>query len=223
MPLDPPTDTVAALARLLAPDETARAARFRLEHHRRRFTVCRAALRLLLGGYIGRPSTAIRFSYGRHDKPRLADPPDCRLEFNLSHSSELALVAVTAGYPVGIDVEALRPLPDASALAERFFSAAERAALAAYPEVERGPAFYRCWTRKEAYLKAIGDGVAARLDGFEVSLDPGDARLVALAGDRMAAAAWSLVHIEPGPGYVGALALPARPSTVRGWQWLVRP
>lgn len=219
LPLDSPPATAAELARLMSPDEAMRACRFRRERDRRRFTVCRATLRLLLGGYLGQRPAAIRFAYGRHDKPRLADPTAGRLEFNLSHSSSLALVAVTAGCPVGIDVEALRPLPDAPALAERFFSAAERAALAAYPEGERERAFYRCWTRKEAYLKAVGDGVAARLDRFDVSLEPGNARLLAVGGDQALADTWSLAHIEPGAGYVGALALPVGLRAVRGWQW----
>lgn len=219
LPLDPPPATVAELARLLSPDEAMRVDRLRRERDRRRFTVCRATLRLLLGRYLGQRPAAIRFAYGRHEKPRLADPTVGRLEFNLSHSSSLALVAVTAGCPVGIDVEALRPLPDAPALARRFFSAAERAALAAYPEGERERAFYRCWTRKEAYLKAVGDGVAARLDRFDVSLEPADARLLAVDGEPALADTWSLTHIEPGPGYVGALALPGGPRTVRGWQW----
>lgn len=87
------------------------------------------------------------------------------------------------------------------------------------PGGERERAFYHCWTRKEAYLKAVGDGVAAPLDRFDVSLEPGDARLLAVDGDPALAGAWSLTHIEPGPGYVGALALVVGPRTVRGWHW----
>lgn len=217
VPLDPPAGAVADLRRLLSPDERARLARFRLPLHRRRFTVARGVLRRVLGGYLRRPPAALRFAYGERDKPRLAGP----LEFNLSHSSELALLAVTVGCGVGIDLEAMRPLADAPALAERYFSVAERSALAAYRDDDRERAFFRCWTRKEAYVKAVGDGIPLRLDRFDVSLDTGSrARLLALADEPAGAAAWSLIHIEPGPGYVGALALRARSVTVRGWQWL---
>lgn len=226
--LDPPDETVAELRELLSADELARANRFRFARHRRRFTVARGALRRLLGAYLGSPPEAIRFAYGEREKPRLAEAPatdtglevGAGLEFNLSHSSELALLAVTAGTEVGVDLELLRPLEDALAISERFFSAPEREALAAVPETEREEAFFRCWTRKEAYVKAVGDGIALGLDRFDVSLEPGaGARFLALEGDPDRAAGWSLIHVDPGPGYVGALALPAHPRAVRGWQW----
>jgi 4'-phosphopantetheinyl transferase len=219
--LDPPDEVVAGLRGLLSADESARAERFRFEKHRRRFTVGRGALRRLLGGYLATPPGAVRFAYGEREKPRLAEqgagPP---LQFNLSNSSELALVAVTAGPEVGIDLEAVRPMEDALAIAERFFSAAEREVLRRVPPGERDLAFFRCWTRKEAYLKAVGDGLALGLDRFDVALDPGaGARFLGLEGDPSRAAAWSLTHIDPAPGYLGALALPAHPHTVRGFHW----
>ena len=221
--LDQGDEVVAGLRGVLAADEVARAERFHFERHRRRFTMARGALRRLLGGYLGTAPEAVRFEYGAREKPRLAEPGSTSgsgVEFNLSHSSEMALVAVTVGPEVGIDVEAVRPMEDALAISERFFSAAERVVLAACPESERDEAFFRCWTRKEAYVKAVGDGIALGLDRFDVSLEPGaGARFLALEGDLERAAAWSLVHIEPGPGYVGALALPAHPRTVRGLEW----
>lgn len=219
--LDPPEELVAELRALLSPDEVARADRFHFARHRRRFTVGRGALRRLLGGYLGRAPEGVRFAYGAREKPHLAEPPPgSPLRFNLSNSSELALVAVTVGVEVGIDLEAVRPMDDALAISERFFSAAERTVLAACPEGERDQAFFRCWTRKEAYVKAVGDGIALGLDRFDVSLDPGEgARLLALEGDPARAAAWSLTHVDPAPGYVGALALPAHPRTIRGFEW----
>jgi 4'-phosphopantetheinyl transferase len=142
------------------------------------------------------------------------------LGFNVSHSGELALVAVTAGVAVGVDVEAVRGMEDALRISERFFSAAERVVLAACPAAERDAAFFRCWTRKEAYVKAVGDGIALGLDRFDVSLDEGEgARFLALESDAGRAAWWSLTHVDPGPGYVGALALPAHPRAVRGFEW----
>lgn len=221
--LDAPPDVVSVQRRLLSPPEAARADRFQRARHRRRFTVARGALRWVLGSYLRRPPQAIELTYGERDKPRLAGPVvgHGNLQFNLSHSAELALVAVTSGAEVGIDVEAVRPLADAAELAERYFSPGERAALAACSDAERQAAFYRCWTRKEAYVKAVGDGVGLGLDRFEVSLDAGGgARFIALADAPAGASAWSLVHLEPAPGYIGALALPLRPVRVRGWQWI---
>lgn len=217
--LDPPGEVVAELRGVLAADEVARAERFHFEKHRRRFTVGRGVLRRLLGGYLGVAPEAVRFAYGEREKPRLAEE-GTGLQFNLSNSSELALVAVTVGPEVGIDLEAVRPMEDALAIAERFFSAAERAVLRGVPQSDRDQAFFRCWTRKEAYVKAIGDGIALGLDRFDVSLDPGvGARFLALDGDPTRAAAWSLTHIDPAPGYLGALALPSHPHTVRGVDW----
>jgi 4'-phosphopantetheinyl transferase len=171
----------------------------------------------VLGGYLGSAPEAVRFEYGERGKPRLAEGG---LEFNVSHSGELALAAVTAGVEVGVDVEAVRGMEDALRISERFFSAAERVVLAACPAAERDAAFFRCWTRKEAYVKAVGDGIALGLDRFDVSLDEGEgARFLALESDAGRATAWSLTHVDPGPGYVGALALPAHPRAVRGFEW----
>ncbi len=219
--LDPAEEVVARLRGVLAADEVARAERFHFEKHRRRFAVGRGALRRLLGGYLGTAPEAVRFAYGERDKPRLAEQrAGLPLRFNLSNSAELALVAVTVGPEVGVDLEAVRPMEDALAIAERFFSAAEREVLRHVPPGERDQAFFRCWTRKEAYVKAVGDGIALGLDRFDVSLDPGaGARFLALDGDPARAAAWSLTHIDPAPGYLGALALPAHPHTLRGFHW----
>lgn len=224
VPLDPAPPVVEVLRDLLSPDERERADRFHFDRHRRRFTVGRAALRRLLGGYLGEEPKAIELAYGERDKPYLPGQDHERpLQFNLSNSSELALIAVTVGPEVGVDLEALRPMEDALAVSERFFSPSERRALAACATGgadERDAAFFRCWTRKEAYVKAVGDGIALGLDRFDVSLEPREgARFLALEGDPERARAWTLVHIEPAPGYVGALALPARPSALRGWHW----
>lgn len=226
VPLDPPPAAVERLAALLSPDERRRAERFHFERHRRRFAVGRGALRSLLAGYLGTPPEAVRFDYGPKGKPFLAAGPDGerpRLCFNLSNSEELALVAFARGAELGADLERLRPMPDGLQIAERFFSAAERQVLAAQPAEERDRAFFRCWTRKEAYLKAVGDGITVRLDAFDVTLAAGEApRMLSIDGDPDRGAAWSLVHVEPAPGYLGALALPARddgPWRLSGWRW----
>jgi 4'-phosphopantetheinyl transferase len=246
VPLDPPPEREAALRLLLAADELARADRFRFDRHRRRFAVGRGRLRELLGGYLGVAPAVLAFGYGEKGKPVLAGPPAAvggGLAFNLSNSHELALVAVAAGgeprggagadpgggaapgarpaIELGVDVEHLRPMPDALAIAERYFSPAERRVLAAVPAAQRDEAFFNCWTRKEAYLKAIGDGLSVPLDRFDVTLAPGQpARFLALDGDPGRAARWSLFHLRPAPGYVGALAVPgAGRWLLRGGRW----
>lgn len=228
VPLDPPAAEVAALAALLSPDEAERAARFRFDRHRRRYAVGRGVLRTLLGRFLGVAPRQIAFAYGANGKPFLAAPPAGAppvpggLQFNLSNSDELALVAFCRGAELGTDVERLRPMPDGLDIAERFFSAAERRTLAAQPPDERDRAFFRCWTRKEAYLKAVGDGITVRLDGFDVTLAAAEPpRILSIDGDPARGAAWELVHVEPAPGYLGALALPARAGGWRlaGWRW----
>lgn len=222
VPLDPPEAEVAALAGLLSPDEAARAARFRFERHRRRYAVGRGALRTLLGRYLGVPPRTVAFAYGAKGKPFLGEPSGAPLHFNLSNSEELALVAFCRDAEIGADVERLRPMPDGLDIAERFFSAGERRTLAAQPPEERDRGFFRCWTRKEAYLKAVGDGITAPLDAFDVTLTPDEpARMLSIDGDAARGAAWELVHVEPADGYLGALALPSRPGgwRLRGWRW----
>jgi 4'-phosphopantetheinyl transferase len=205
------------LAALLSEDERARAVRFVFERHRRRFTAARAALRHILGARLGVAPAEVRFAYGPHGKPELAAGCGAgRLRFNLAHSHELALVALCEGRELGVDVEHVRPLADAMRIAERFFSTREREALAGLPPEAQREAFFRCWTRKEAYLKALGDGLARPLDGFDVSLARGEpAALLGVAADPAEAARWGLAHLEPAPGYVGALA-------VEGSGWSLR-
>lgn len=221
IPLDPPAAEVEALGRLLADDERARADRFRFDRHRRRYAVGRGALRTLLGRYLGVEPRAVGFRYGPNEKPYLeAGRAAGGLEFNLSNSDELAVVAFTAGIEVGADVERLRPMPDALDVAERFFSATERRVLSAVPEGDRERTFFRCWTRKEAYLKAVGTGITVPLDRFDVTLAAEDPpRILAMEGDPEKAAAWTLAHLEPQPGYLGALAIQARPRRLLGYRW----
>jgi 4'-phosphopantetheinyl transferase len=219
VPLDPPPERLAAYGETLAGDEWTRAWRFRFEVHRRRFIAGRGALRALLGAYLGLPPARLAFTYGERGKPDLA--PGCgggTLFFNLSHSHELGLLAVTRAREVGVDVEHAKPMPDLERIAERFFAAEENAALLALPPAEQERAFFRCWTRKEAYLKAVGVGLAAPLDSFVVTLTPGTpARMLALRGDPAAGARWRLWHLEPAPGYLGAVAIEGADPVLRGW------
>jgi 4'-phosphopantetheinyl transferase len=177
-------------------------------------------VRVLLAGYVGIPAASLTFRIGPHGKPALDGSAACAgLEFNLSHSGDLALCAVTRARAVGVDVEAIRPDFATSEVARRFFAPAEVAALEALPPGERVAGFFACWTRKEAYIKARGTGIALGLDRFEVSLAPGrPAALLATRDEPAAALRWRLVALAPGEGYAGALVTDG-PAHLVCWQW----
>ena len=192
---------------LLAPDEIARAARFYFEDDRRRFVSCRVALRILLGRYLETSPAAIRFHYGDHGRPEIAFPQDTRgLRFNVSDSGDLALIAIGSGRAIGVDIEKVRPLPDLLDIARGFFSAREVKGIIAISEDKRRDAFFACWTRKEAFLKATGMGLTYPLSAFSVSVDPDSpAELCELEQDA-GVDHWSLRDVQPGEGFRGALA-----------------
>jgi len=220
--LDEPEGKVRRLARLLSDEERERADRFVLDRVRRRFIVGRALLRTILGRYLGPSPDQIRFAYGAHGKPALAPPDDeAGLRFNVSHSDGLALYAIGRGREIGVDVERIRPLPGAERIAERFFSLPERTALQALPASAKLEAFFTCWTRKEAYIKARGDGLGHPLDQFAVTLAPGEpARLwPAGADDGHEVSRWSLEALPPAPGYVAAVAARGRGWRVASRRW----
>jgi 4'-phosphopantetheinyl transferase len=203
-----------AMDHILSPDERARAGRFAGETLRDRFVCGRAAMRLLLGQSLGVDPQGLVFTYGAAGKPALAGEPG--LHFNLAHSHELAVLAVTRLAPVGIDIEWCRPLPDRDAVARRFFAQTESAALAALPEEQRDAAFYAGWTRKEAYLKAVGTGLSQDLDGFCVELRPArPAGLLSIGGDFRAARGWTIADLPLPEGYRGACAVPATAPQMR--------
>jgi 4'-phosphopantetheinyl transferase len=202
------------LEQTLSFNERARADRFRFERDRSRFIAARANLRMILSRYIGIDPRSLAFSYGPHGKPALAQPIEAgALKFNLSHSGELALVAVTQDRDVGVDLEEMRFIEDADKIAEQFFSPRENETLRALSGAEKLEAFFHCWTRKEAYLKATGDGLARPTRSFDVTLAPDEpARLVNVEGQSLEASRWSLVGLVPARGYVGAVA-------VQGHRW----
>ena len=210
-------DVVARLETCLSPDEVERADRFKFAKHRRRHVVSRGVLRCVLGGYAGRRAPDLRFGYEEKGKPFLVELDDPPI-FNLSHSDELVLIGVTQQQELGVDVELRRAMPDALSIAQHFFSANEIKDLESVAETEIPTGFFNCWTRKEAYIKAVGDGLSAPLDRFDVTLIPGqDAVMRSLEGDPQKAADWSLHHFEPVSGYVGALAIQGQNWTLRSW------
>jgi 4'-phosphopantetheinyl transferase len=193
---------------LLSDDERVRARRFVFDIHRHRFIACRAWLRMRLGDRLGRPAGGLRFEYGPAGKPSLAG--GATLRFNVSHSDRFALLAMADQAEIGVDIERLRPLSDMDALADRVFSAAEREALGRVPPERKVEAFFAGWTRKEAYIKARGEGIGL-LGAIEVALTPGDApRLIRVAGLPDELQRWSLEALSPVPGFAAAVCLEGR-------------
>jgi 4'-phosphopantetheinyl transferase len=219
--LDIPPELLVRFSDHLAEDERSRAARFVFPRDRGRFIVARGVLRDMLGRYLELPPTEIRFSYGESGKPELApDLSGSSLRFNLAHSRDVALYAFTLGREVGIDVEFVRSELATEEIAERFFSQREAAELRALPASEQPRAFFRCWTRKEAYIKARGRGFRIPLGSFEVSLASGEpARLLAVHDDPFEAARWSLCDIPAGLDYQAALAVEGETPDVLLFDW----
>jgi 4'-phosphopantetheinyl transferase len=205
----------ANLERTLSPDERERIDRLRAESDRLRATASRGLLRHILAGYAGKPAAELRFTYGPGGKPELqgiaSAPP---LHFNTAHSGDLLLVAVGRARSLGVDIERIRPIVRWERVARRAFSEEERLHIEALAPDERVAAFITGWTRKEACVKAVGEGVWSAFSRFEVSVTPGEPAAVrSVDGEPAAGADWSMFHLEPAPGFVGALAVPGT-----GWR-----
>lgn len=198
---------LSALRGTLAPDEVARAERFVFERDRERFVVARGALRSILARYVGGAPGSLRFGYSAYGKPFLQHAGDARLHFNLSHSHELALVALTRQGRIGVDIEYMREAVEYEAVAASVFSAGENAALRALPAPLRRAAFFACWARKEAYVKARGEGLSTPLDQFDVSLHPGEPAALLYAGKGAQHERWSLGALYPARDYAAAVAV----------------
>jgi len=216
-----PAAVVRALWQTLAPDECRRAERFRFEHDRERFVVGRGRLRAILGCYLDINPGRISFCYNPYGKPALSgELGDANIHFNLSHAGDLALYAFAPSSAVGVDIEQQRAEVADLAIAERFFSPREFAALRALPDAARSQAFFNCWTRKEAYIKARGEGLSLPLEQFSVSLTPGaPAELLDVAADQRERTRWSLRALAPGPGYVAALAVDGHDHVAYCWDY----
>ncbi len=199
---------------ILSPDERDRANRFRFERDKNYYVATRGWLRTLLGRYLDAAPDGLRFDYGEQGKPFLAASTGADgLQFNVSHAHGAALLAFCRGTAVGVDVEKIRPLSDAAAVAARFFSERENRAFNAVPPDRQEEAFFTCWTRKEAFIKAVGEGLSYPLSQFDVTLKPGEpARFLQIRGSAAEAAEWMLFGLRPLPEYIGAVA-------VRGRNW----
>ncbi|MCY3872396.1 MAG: 4'-phosphopantetheinyl transferase superfamily protein [Gemmatimonadetes bacterium] len=202
------------LTETLSADEWMRADRFLFEKHRAHFVAARGCLRAILAKYMECKPGELAFFYGEHGKPALASPWDkSQLRFNLSHSAGLALIAVSLRFDIGVDVEHLsRKVGHMQDLAKRFFAPGEYKRLRALPREEQRRAFFHCWTRKEAYLKAVGTGLVQSLKNFEVSLGR-KAKLLWIKKGNVGD--WTLRHLEPAKGYVGSVAIAKKDVEVK--------
>lgn len=209
--LDVPESVRIAYQAALSPAEVERASRFYFQQHRNRYVVAHGWLRQLLAAYLGRPAVSLDFEHCTKGKPALAGVArSSQLQFNLAHSEALALIAVARQIPVGIDLERIRKLDDAEQLVARFFSAHELSKFQALDPAQKQVAFFNLWTRKEAWLKATGEGITHLLAQVEVSLLPGEAaRLLRLPQGFPDCSQWSLQELKPATGFVGAVVLAA--------------
>ena len=219
--LDQTPSQIQSFLHNLSADEQARADRFYFARDREHFIVARGVLRAILGCYLNRMPECLSFCYGTHGKPALAGESDGEtIRFNVSHSHGVALYAVTRGREVGIDLERIRFDLEFAEIAERFFSRREVAMLQSLPTEVQRQAFFRCWTRKEAYIKARGEGLSLPLDQFDLSLVPREPDAVlGTQRDPSEAARWSLQELTPAPGYVAALAVDAHDWRLSCWRW----
>jgi 4'-phosphopantetheinyl transferase len=211
------SDTVGRLEGTLSPEEAERAARFYFQADRDRFIVSHTSLRQILARYLQCDPGQLRFFVNEYRKPFLDRG---RLEFNLSHSGDFALIAIGRARKVGVDVERIRTDFETEEIGRRFFSQSEMSELQSLPADQRKRAFFSCWTRKEAYIKAQGMGLTLPLDSFDVSLSPGQpAVLRATRPDSEEAARWTLLSLNVGSDYAAAVAVEGQHLDFRFWDW----
>jgi 4'-phosphopantetheinyl transferase len=219
--LELPSSQVQQLRGILTDDELDRANRFSFEIDRQRFIAARGTLRSILSRYITIYPSHLRFYYHQYGKPFLA--PEFSfylLNFNLSHSGRMALYAITRSMEIGVDVERVRSDFEYEEIAHHFFSVNEVAMLHTIPTEKKLEAFYNCWTRKEAYIKAHGKGLSLPLDSFDVSFAPWEPPMLLICKDEsQGQSPWTFLDLKPGLGYIGALAVKGIECRFRYWEW----
>jgi 4'-phosphopantetheinyl transferase len=208
------------LAQFLSKDESDRAGRFHFASDHNHFIVARAWLRIIIGYYLRVEPADLKFDYSSYGKPSLAKSfaEATGLNFNLAHSGELAVFAITLGRQIGIDLERMSDKVACEEIARRFFSLSEIACLSSLPQAARARAFFNCWTRKEAFIKAKGMGLSLNLDQFDVTLDDEEAALLCTRWDQSEAEQWSLRALDVSSGYVAAVAVEGRDWQLSYWQ-----
>lgn len=209
------------MKKLLSAEELEQAGHFHFAHNRRRFIIRRAVLRQLLAACLGISPLAVRLEPGSHGKPVVCgQPDDGDLRFSCSHSGDWALVAVARGIELGVDLEQHRQMMDAADVAKNFFAAAEIIELAGLPPALKTAGFFNCWTRKEAFVKALGLGLSHPLNRFIVSLSPEKpAALLAVADDPGALKKWAMLSLEVIPDYSAALVFEGKSAVLKYFTW----
>jgi len=206
--LDLNSDQLARMAGMLSTDEVERAGRFRFERDQRRFIMARGILREILGRYLGKDPRTLRFDYTTYGKPLLSTSTGYdNIQFNLSHSDAFALYAFTPVRSIGIDIELIRDDVAAEHIAQRFFSVSEISLLEGIDQNKRAGAFFQYWTRKEAFLKALGEGVSFPMEQCDVSFINGSSwSPISMPGNITACPCWYGQDLFPGPGYAAAIS-----------------
>jgi 4'-phosphopantetheinyl transferase len=218
--LDLASSKIDQLEKTLSVDEQQRAHRFIAQQHRQRFVAARGILREILGYYLKQLPSQLAFTYQEHGKPGLAGEFEGKLFFNVAHSQEIALCALCLNKPLGVDVEQITRKVAGRQIARRFFSPTEYETFAQLSAEKQPLAFFNCWTRKEAFIKAIGAGLSYSLRRFEVNYLPEQiTKINQIDGDVYAAEQWALFDLKPAEDYVGALAITKPVVQVVCYQW----
>jgi len=212
--LEKNVEEIRALSKLLSDTERRRADRFAFDRDRNRFIVARANLREMLATRLSVRPESVELTYGVHGKPALSRRfADSDLRFNVSHSDDVAVYAFSLGREIGIDIEVVRSIPDADDIAARFFSRRENETYLTLDPNDKPQGFFNCWTRKEAFVKAIGDGLYHPLDSFDVSLSPGEhAKILRIKDMPGSECGWCLNSFSPLPGLITAVVTENRKS-----------
>ncbi|MBD3184087.1 4'-phosphopantetheinyl transferase superfamily protein [Candidatus Poribacteria bacterium] len=218
--LDQPDETIQSLMKSLSNSEINRAVKYRLDRDKNRFIVGRGILRDIIGRYLNMEPHVINFQYGKFGKPYLPDSySDKKIKFNLAHSRGIAIYAFVSEKEIGVDVECVREMPDVDYIADSFFSSPEVSALRSVSEDQKQEAFFNCWTRKEAYIKALGDGLTHSLDQFSVSLIPGEEPKILEIKNSPNPEKWSLRAFKTEDNYIAAVAVENCKRDMRFWKW----
>ena len=220
--LNPSSDEVTRLSTLLAADETARANKYRFPEHKRRFIVARGVLRQLLGNYLNISPKHLKFEYSERGKPYIFNSNTSKaIQFNISHSEEYALLGFTYDRSIGVDIEYLRAMPDAVKIAKRFFAPQEYELICSLDAKQQSQTFFKLWTAKEAYLKAIGTGLSG-LASIKINFDSSGDRIYLSSIDNSTSVDnWSIYSCLPTPNYVGTIAIdaPVTKQQICFWNW----
>jgi 4'-phosphopantetheinyl transferase len=219
--LDQSIPSLEWLTQTLSMDERMRAERFQFKQDRQRFIIGRGLLRTILGYYLGIEPGRLHFCYGIYGKPALAEMPGTStLRFSVAHAHGLALYAVTRDRELGVDLEYIRHIAETEQIVDRYFSDREKAVFRTLTADKKQEAFFTCWTCKEAYLKATGEGLTRPLKQIDVSLVPAEAaRLLSVDADVAEASRWTLQELRPAPGFVAALVVEGQGWRLFCWHW----